>query len=479
MQNILQNRRLMIIIGVASLIVIIFGAIFLFSGEERVPIVEQGPITITWWKPFYTEQTYRDAIAAFRSKPEYRNVTIDVINRQYGDNYYRDLISDIARDAGPDIFSIRNDDLPAYKEFMTPIRTFQGAKLNEYRDNFVPLVVRDTMDRDSVYAVTSYVDNLQLYYNETILEQANIALQPTSWEELDRQLIRLNRRDTNALSFNQSAISLGTGGRGIDGDPNINRHQDIIPALIFQNGGQMFDYRTSEPIFGKRKNTNDVTNNLATNSNFSVTGIDEDTPTFRAVRFYSDFADVNKPRYSWNNASDNNIDAFAQGKLAYMIHYSYMQDTLTQRNPRLRYGVAPLPQLDQNLKKTYGFFFMDGLNKNLEKDPSNAYKRKVSEEFLTFLTEYEQQKDFVSKTALPGAHRRVIEDQQSGEQKLRIFANGSLYADNYYKPDVVATERIWSDMIERVQYESMPLSDSIDQAVREYEDIINQGPKLR
>jgi maltose-binding protein MalE len=482
LSRLLQNRRNVIIIGVVVLLGIIAAVVF-WPSEEPIPTAENRPIRLTWWKPFYGNETYNDVIQAFRRIPGNQNVQIDVINKQYNDNYYRELISDIARDTGPDIFTIRNDDLPAYKEFMTPNRIFQGRFLTDYRSDFADIVVRDTMDRDSVYATASYVDNLQLYYNKNILAQEGIALPPQTWSELDRQLPRLNERDVNSLNFRQHAISLGTGGRGPDGFENINRHVDIMPMLLFQAGGQMYDYQTNQVTFGAQKDADLINNSQATDDSFA-TGEDErggftSTPSYNAIRFYADFADVTRSRYSWNTSSEYNVDSFAEGRLAYMVSFSYMQGLLEAKNPLLDYGVAPLPQLDPNFKKTYGFFFMDGLNRNLERDPSKALERQTAESFLWFLTQYEQQIDFATKTRLPGARKDVVAEQIEGDEVLRIFAQGSLFADNYYKPDVQATERLWSDMMERIQYEGMPIDESLRIAVTEYTAIVNEGPTLR
>jgi ABC-type glycerol-3-phosphate transport system substrate-binding protein len=367
---------------------------------------------------------------------------------------------------------------------MTPNRIFQGDPLTTYKRDFADIVVRDTIYRDSVYASASYVDNLQLYYNKSILSQEGIALPPQTWTELDRQLPRLNKRDVNSLNFRQHAIALGTGGRGLDGGENINRHVDILPALLFQSGGQMYDYRDNKVLFGEGKDSGLISNNQATNNSFQTPTAQnqtsrQDTPALNAVRFYADFADVTRSRYSWNTASNNSVDAFAEGKLAYMVSFSYMQDILATKNPRLQYGVSPLPQLDTSFKKTYGFFFMDGMNRNLDTNPNNASKRKVAEYFLYFLTLPAQQREFAVKTRLPAARKDIVTEQAAGDEILRIFAEGSLYADNYYKPDVIATEKVWSDMMFRIQYEGMTVEDSLNVAVNQYRTIVNNGPRLR
>jgi multiple sugar transport system substrate-binding protein len=476
----LLYRRNQIIIAVIILVVLLIGILVATqqpSSKTTKKAVRAEPVTITWWKPFYGKDVYSKIIEDFKKIPGNESISIDLITKKYDDSYYSNLISDMARNAGPDIFSLRNDDLPAYKEFMTPLSNITGNELAEYKQSFADLVGRETISLDKVFAVTSYVDNLQLYYNKNILAQSGIALPPATWSDLDRQLPLLNKRGINSPTFTQSAISLGVGGRGAEGASNINRHEDILPLLLFQNGGQMFDNITNKSIFGLGKNKKDQNSGLVTSSNFKLDETEkQQNPTYRAVKFYTDFADETNSRYSWNTASDNNVDAFTNGKLAYAVHYSYFADEVKKKNERLPFAVSPLPQLDNNNQKTYGFYFMDGMNRSLEQ---NTTKKAAAEKFLKFLTTKDAQKAFVEKTKLPAARKEVINLQLSSDDNIRIFAAGSLYADNYYKPDVVATEKIWSDLVERIQYSGQPINDSINQAVTQYNGLVQKGPKLR
>lgn len=472
----LLNRRNQIIIAVLIVVIIIIGLVF-NQPKPKPKATKKELINLTWWKPYYGKDVYDKIIEDFKKIPGNENITIDIITKKYDDTYYSSLLSDMARNAGPDIFSIRNDDLPAYEEFMTPLTNITGSELSDYKQNFVDLVVKETIDRNKVYAVASYVDNLQLYYNKSILSQSGIALPPSTWADLDRQLPLLNKRGVNSPLFTQSAISLGVGGRGSEGVSNINRHEDILPLLLFQNGGQLYDDLTKKTIFGLSKNKQDLNSNLITGTNFKLDESDkQQNPTYRAVKFYTDFADQSSSRYSWNTAQDYNTDAFINGKLAYILQYSYFGEEIQKRNDRLPFGVSPLPQLDSSLKKTYGFYFMDGINRALE---SNVAKKAAAESFLKYLTTKEVQQAFAEKTKLPGARKETINLQLNSDDSIRMFAAGSLYADNYYKPDVVAAEKIWTDMIERIQYAGQPLTESINQAVNQYNTLVQKGPKLR
>lgn len=478
-----QNRRNVIILVVTVVLLLAIGVVLILRGQRQsnVPPPPPAPIqaSLTWWKPFYGANIYNEIINDFRaSNSAYSQIQINIVNREYGDgtSYYRSIINDIALGAGPDIFGIRNDDLPAYAPFMTPNSLITGPVLTQYQEDFVPLVVRDTTQGDEVYAVTSYVENMQLYYNENLLSQAGIALPAQSWADLDRQLPLLNRRNASGINFQQNAISLGTGGRGAEGPPNINRFQDVIPLLIFQSGGNIYDYQTGRVTLGQTANQTDVNSGLVSGNNF---GNEEGSEAFDALDFYTDFADVRSTRYSWNTASPNNIDQFVNGRLAYLPHYRYMDDILRSRNPRLPYSVAPLPQLDSNNRKTFGFFFMDGMSIELSRNPAKTNKRLAAEAFLYYLTTPAVQNKLAARTQLPGARKDVIAAQQQSDTTTAIFAEGALYADNYYKPSVAGVEQIWADLIERIQYEGQPLRDSLREAQAEYQNYVSRGPQIR
>jgi ABC-type glycerol-3-phosphate transport system substrate-binding protein len=484
-RGIFQNRRLVIIIAGVLILVIIIVIILLLTGKKTNTggaVVFGEPeydTSITFQSLFQGDNTYKDLIKQFEDLPQNKNVKINLVVRSDGasKNYYNSLINSFALDSGPDIFSIRNDEKMTYLKFISPLQDVRDEtgqvvantvlKAN-YKQNFVDLAVKDTMFRDEIYGITSYVDNLQLYYNKDLLNQAGFVRPPSTWTELESQLSSLNKRNLGGIDFSKNAISLGTGftkpNATIFGDVglNINRFQDIIAALIFQRGGQIYDNDTSEVTLGKK--------------------IDDEDPALNAIKFFGSFGDINSSRYSWNTNSSNNIDEFVQNKLAYIVHYKYLQDVIATRNPSLKYDVAPLPQLDTQNKKTYGSFFMNVMSKkNFDKCLANPLdgpqQRKCNKikEFLYFLSTKGSQEQFALRTNLPSAHRDIIALQQQGEAKLRNFANGAVFADNYYKPDIEKTENIFGNLLYRVQLENSTIERSYEQAVNEYNGLVQSA----
>lgn len=475
-----KRNQLLLLIGGGIIVLIIFVVVLIAAFRNKTPVDETTEtskylntnVDLVWMKPQLPGQdadVFEDIAKNFGRL--YKNVDIEIVNPEYDEEtYYKDLLTSLAKRSGPDIFTIRNDDLPAYKDFMSPIRSFAGANLADYRTNFVDLAVRDTMIQDQVYGVTMYVDNLQLYYNDTLLSQNNISIPAQSWEDIDRQIPTLRKKDLND-DFLISPISLGTGGL-LGQEPNIKNHEDIIATMIFQRGGQLYDYKEGKPKFAFSSNNA------------------EDNPIKRAIQYYLDFADPYSERYSWSIDSPNNLDAFVEGKLAYMFGYKETSAIIEARNSRLNYGVTSIPQYNNTNKKTFGKFYMDGINKSLEYESEtselSAAKRFWAEEFLYYLTAVSETQTtdpqylFASQTGLPSARKDIINIQMNESEKAtQIFAEGALVADNYYKPNVLKTEQIWTDLIENITIRKHVFDEALEAASKKYKQIVDNGPEIR
>lgn len=490
MSEIFANKKLMIIAGIAIILILSVVAYFVFRPQPQPVVATNVKVDLIWWEASGNSKAYKEIVNDFKKLPGNQSVDIQIIDVDYdnGESYYQKLITDLAKNKGPDIFTLRGDELPAWKDYLTPItnvfKLSDTKILADYKDGFSDLAYKSTVDRDKIYAVASYTDTLQLYYNKNILRQSQIPLPPATWRDLDTQLPSLNKRDLNN-NFEQSAISLGTGFKVNNGDvkmdSNIANFEEILPTLILQSGGQIYDTITDKVVFGGERNQQDLDTKNITKESFSDTN-----PSLSALNFYLSFSDPNSTRYSWNNDSKNNVEAFLEGKLAYILNYSDFQKTIESRNSRLDYGVSEIPQLDTANKKTYGKFFMQAINRQLEfpieknpKDTAAIAKLQKAREFLYYLSTKDSQEKFADQTGLPSSYKSVIQKQLSGDERLRVFAAGNLFAQNYYKPDVDRSEKIWGNMIYRIDFENMAVRESLQKAVQEYSLSVSGGAKIR
>lgn len=490
MKELFANKKLMIIIVVVVVTILAVVAYFVFRPQPKAVVTTNVKVDLVWWDASGNNKAYKEIVDNFKALPGNQSVNIQIVNVDYdnGETYYQKLITDLAKNKGPDIFTIRGDELPAWKDYLSPITNVFSLTdtqiLADYKTNFTDLAVKSTIDRDKIYAVASYGDNLELYYNKNILRQAQIPLPPATWNELNGQLSSLNKRNLSN-DFDQSAVSLGTGLKIKNGDvnmdSNVTNFQEILPTLILQSGGQIYDTQNDKPLLGAEKNDQDLKTGNVTQSSFSDTN-----PSLSALNFYLSFSDPNSTRYSWNNNSKNNIEAFLEGKLAYILNYTDFQKTIESRNSRLDYGVSEIPQLDQQNKKTYGKFFMQAINRQLEfpieknpKDASAVAKLQKAREFLYYLSTSTAQEKFINQTGLASVYKPIIQKQLKGDERLKIFAAGNLFAENYYKPDIQRSEKLWGNLLYRIQYENMSVQESLGKAIQEYSLSVSNGAKIR
>jgi ABC-type glycerol-3-phosphate transport system substrate-binding protein len=435
--------------------------------------------------PHMNGSIFADLLNAYNLEKK-ASLRIEFQNRKYDeiDYYNTNIIEPLARDSGPDLFAVRNDDLPAYSSFATPLISFGNdgtakaevekqaqakniAAITDYKKSFVDIAVQDTIIKDQLFGVPLYVDSLQLYYNKQILNQKLYPDPVKSWEDLFAQVKegKLSREKSNGNGFDLSAISLGTG-EYENKKPNILEYQDIIPLIMTQFGGTIYDSKTNSVDFQYKNGDTALNNNLV-----------------KAIEFYTNFRDNTKDVYSWNESATSNVDEFLQGRLVYMIGYKELANTIDSRTTTLNYKIAPLPQIDNNessAKTTFGRFFELLMSRKLanKDNPEMLKRRACAEDFLNFLTTLPAQKRFAELSGMPSAHKAVITDQQKGDEPLRTFANGALFATGYYKPDVVLCERIWSQMIGKIN-NNQSKDQAINEAITAYNSAISAGPKIR
>jgi ABC-type glycerol-3-phosphate transport system substrate-binding protein len=487
-----ENRRNVII--AAIVVVLIIAVVVLVVLNQKPAATKTAPIIVNlnWWNADGGSKVYQNILDDFKKIPGYENVNIKITDISYDENYNRKLLMEFARETAPDIFTLKSDTIPAWREFIAPItnlNTISNTNLiQNYRNDFVDIVNNDTIYRDQIYGITNSVDSLQLYYNEDILNQAGIALKPTNWKEMDEQLRKLNKRQNNT-TFTQSGIALGTGLNKNNGDivrdTNLPYFQDILSMLMFQGGELIFDENTQKSTFNNPKNPKDITANRVTSQNFDIQN--KNKPALDAIRFFASFSDPrDNTRFSWSIDSNNAEEAFLQGKVAYMIHYRYFGDKIKEQNSRIKFGVADLPQVDSTQKRNYGTFYANVINKNLETENINSpndtnafYEYQVAKNFMYYLSLSSTQEKILNlKGGVPAARKDLIEKQKLGDKTLSLFSLSNLYAKSYYKPSQKATDQIWGRMLYRYNYENIPLEKAVEEAKQEYEALIQRGPTI-
>lgn len=290
-------------------------------------------ITITIWSPYDDINGYAQAAGDYVKAHKNVSFTHKQIDAE---KYETELVEALANGSGPDIFLVRNDNLPAFTDKISPMPAGffpSGGIVSNLSSQYAPAVAHDVIFDGQAYGIPLYTNTLVLFFNQKIFDATleekivqkakfnrNLLIRPPAdWSEVVEVTKLITKRDGNTIT--QAGMALGTSN-------NIPLTADIIPALMLQQGTAM--------VSEDRKN---ATFHLA----------DNDDPTFypgaAVMNFLKGFTEPSSPYYSWNATQPDAVQAFLDGKLGMMINDVSIIPYLRQRNPNLGFGTAPLPQI--------------------------------------------------------------------------------------------------------------------------------------
>jgi len=338
--------------------------------------------------------------------------------------YEKMLLEALAEGRGPDVFVIHHTWVEGKRGLMAPAPA-QIIDERMLRDEFVSVVADDVVRDGLVYALPTSVDTLALYYNVDLLNAAGVPQPPRTWTDFQRAVERITKVSRLGI-IEQSGAALGTAS-------NVNRAPDILQLLMMQSGIS-----------------------LATDQSGRV-NIAGDVGE-RALTFYTDFSNKSKKVYTWDLQQDYSIDAFAEGETAMMVNYSYHLPTIKAKNPRLRFGVAALPQIADSTPMTFASYWPFAVSAS-SRSPLTAWQ------FIRFVASAPMAKVINDAQAAPPARRDSIAALQADPQ-LGVFAEQALQAVTWPRVDIVATDAIFNKMIDEV----VTGANAIPDALRRTED---------
>lgn len=449
-----------------SLTFVFFGALILSGCGFRATVPETYAVDLEVWGVFDDSDAYTEIFGEYRKlNPYVRSITY---RKMSVETYKEDLIDALAAGNGPDIFMMRNAWRGGFEDKIVPAPEYMMTE-REYRDAMVDVVASDFIGKDGkIYGVPLSADSLALYYNKDLFNAAGIAKPPTTWDELVEDARRLTSVDRFG-NVAQAGAALGT-------TYNINRSTDILTVLMMQLGSAL--------------------SNAQGRSEFS------DAAGRKALDFYAQFAQAGTSTYTWNRNLHYSIDAFDEGTLGMMLNYSWQYPTIKQKNAKLNFAVAPLPQFSGMPPINLGNYWGFGVSENKEyKAPTTGQNAKApvdttkqntlriheSWQLLKFLTfphpnktitlqnglagttkdfplTFDPAEKYLKKTGKPAARRDLVETQRN-DVVLAPFALGNLIAKNWYQGNPEAVEGIFAEMIDDVNKNANNSSNALNTAV--------------
>jgi len=356
---------------------------------------------------------------------------------------YRDyIIEQIADGTAPDIFSIRNEWLPYMVNQIYPLPD-KMMSLAEYENEFAQVVIDDFVVGRKIYALPFFMDNLILFYNPQIMQQAGWFKPPATWQDVKNIAPSLTKTYDNG-DLVQSAINLGL-------DYNsIPRFAEIIAALIMQYGGEMVSFDREKIAFNLPAPEPKL---------FFCPGVE-------AVKLYTSFADRQSANFTYTN--DKNLDgsrkfpsdvqAFGEKKMAMLIHYGYMGLFFNKFYPNLDFKVAPLPQIRLSSPVTISKYWGETVSKYSEY-PEIAW------DFINFAVQKKQLKYMAKATNRIPSRRSLWVDYI--DDFYKPIVHQAEYSKSWYRVNPEKAVEVFADMVNNVLYFGVAPEIAIQTAARD------------
>lgn len=333
------SKYQLIIIAVVLVIVIflvlaILG-VFKKGPDTQNPYLPSTPITLSFWGYDLSSVAMNDIISAYQqSESLAKNVKISYREFTDKETYEKELLQALAEGRGPDIFMIQSSNIyqKASLLFPSPQTFISPQMMGEY---FPQIIVDDTVfsagEVSQVYAAPLFLDTLSLIYNKDIFDGAGIAFAPTTWEEV----VNIS----NQLKQTGSQGEILRAGIDLGGIYNVEYLDSLLYALFFQNKSSFFNEKKQEVGF--------------------------DDQARQAIEFYAQFSNPLHPYYTWNESMKDSLQAFSDGSTTMIIGTLQSLERIQEKNPFLRIGTAPLPQVSKDPAsfRTTGVYTLLGISK--------------------------------------------------------------------------------------------------------------------
>ncbi len=411
------------------------------TGAACNPEPPKEKVTIEMWKPFVDSDKMNVIISAYKKVNP--NVTIEYTKKNI-ENYESDLLNALAAGSGPDIFSINNTWLPQYLDKITEAPESLYT-IRDYREQFVDVVSNDLIRDNKIYGTAMWVDSLALYYNKDIMGTAGIATPPKTWDQLARDVRRITTQDSSGY-FTRSGVAMGD-------VSNVNRAQDIMYLLMLQAGAVPWSPDGRSPQFANSVQVN------GQSVNPGVLGVD----------FYTSFANPIKENYNWNANSDYSVDAFANGRAAYLYGYSYTRAQINAKAPNLNYDVANVPQYDLSRPSVnYANYFAEVVSKQ-----SSKAEQAAAWDFLKFATSKQALDAYYAKDKQPSSRRDLI-SLQTSDLEIGVFAHANLTAKSFPKYDEAKYDNLFTEVVNGILRGGQTVQQALSRAQTQAGAIVRQ-----
>ncbi len=311
-------------LGMLLLVPFLVTGCSLRGSNQREAPVTTAPITLTIWRQPINQKVddaaFQGLIDSF--KAQYSNVRVDYRSFKADEDYEGAVINALAAGKGPDVWEIRDDELPRHLDKLAPFPTTAIVNTASLNKVFTPLISQQMIHNGKIYGLPLGIDPLVVYINQTHFTDLTEPLSlPKTWPDLVRLGLTMTRKVDNVIL--RPGLALGT-------VSNLDRASQIVELLMLQVKTQMVDP-------AHRKATFHLYNQTPGSEDFEY-------PAQDALQFFKGFADPQSGYQTWDAGQPYSTEAFINGNLSMMVNYLSLTKSINTLNPDLQYETIPIPQ---------------------------------------------------------------------------------------------------------------------------------------
>ncbi|TSC59731.1 MAG: ABC-type sugar transport system, periplasmic component [Parcubacteria group bacterium LiPW_15] len=403
-----MSKGKMIVIGVIALVVI--GVILILTLGSKGPVGGTAAPKLTIWG-VDGANSFGGAIEAY-NKLHNNASSISYVKIDPA-NYESELIKALAAQRGPDIFYVSNRSLAKLANLIVPVGQ-EVMNVNNLNQLYPSVVAEDFSINGTVYALPLYIDTLALVYNLDMFDRTLIVSPPSTWQEF--------ADDSNKLRVLNEKTQIQIAGAAIGGsEKSVDYATDILNMIMIQNGTKMWNQDLSGASFAGGKNSSGS----------------------QAFNFYLSFSNPGDSNYTWNEAQQDSLNAFAGGKAAMAFAYSNDVADIKRVSPYLRFSIAPVPQISASTTAAYPNYWGLAVSKQSQYS-AGAW------DFINFVAAQDSGSySYLGVTGRPPALRSIIASNLN-DPDLGVFVKQSLIARSWYTPDYDKIKEIFTSAISAV-----------------------------
>jgi len=414
---------------------------------------------------------FKQQLQAFQSQ----NPGITVRTKKFVNlkEYEDTIVNEIAEGAGPDLFMIHNSWITKHWKKLLPMPLDLPVVMtpDQYRQTFFQAASSDLILDEKIYGMPLAIDNLAVYYNKAYFRDllATADRPGDLWEAIKEQVFQLTKRNNSPERFALAGIGIGRA-------DNVARAIDTLYTMMLQYGVKFYDEKQEKATFADsgKANAQGITN-----------------PGEQAMDLYTSFGLSTYKNYSWNDTitgyapQEMEAGTFVRGKVAMILGYPYLYDTLTQGIQAQQraggshidisdIGIAPMPQLvtgtEATKRDTLASYFPLVVARTTQ-FPKDAWM------LAQFLTNADSQQTYHKATHHPTSRTDLVTEQQT-EPLFGIFAYQAPFAKSFKVYDEDAYTKILTDAIQKVVMSTSSSKQALVEAQEKITCVIKKAKKL-